>query len=205
MNRSWWRVLTKHGPLEKRMANHFSILALKTPWTGWKGKKIWHWKMKSQVSRCPICYWRRVENNTRMNEEMEPKQRQCPVVDVTGDGSKVWCCKEQYCIGTWDVRSMNSRFIYNIALYNIGPCFYHQSHPQLGVVFALAPSLHSFWSYFSTLFQQHIGHLPTWGVHLSVSYLFAFSYCSWGSQGKNTEVIYHSLPQWTTFCQNSPP
>ena len=34
--------------------------------------------------------------------------------------------------------------------YSIGPCFYHQSHPQLGIVFALAPSLHSFWSYFST-------------------------------------------------------
>ena len=33
--------------------------------------------------------------------------KQCPVVDVTGDGSKVWCCKEQYCIGTWNVRSMN--------------------------------------------------------------------------------------------------
>ena len=41
------------------------------------------------------------------NEEMEPKQKQHPVVDVTGDGSKVWCCKEQYCIGTWNVRSMN--------------------------------------------------------------------------------------------------
>ena len=45
----------------------------------------------------------------------------------------------------------------------------------------------------------------TWGVHLSVSYLFAFSYCSWGSQGKNTEMVCHSLLQWTTFCQNSPP
>ena len=41
------------------------------------------------------------------NEEAEPKQKQCPVVDVTGDGSKVWCCKEQYFIGTWNVRSMN--------------------------------------------------------------------------------------------------
>ena len=40
------------------------------------------------------------------------------------------------------------------------------------------------------------------GVHLSVSYLFAFSYCSWGSQGKNAEVVCHSLLQWTTFCQN---
>ena len=46
-------------------------------------------------------------NNSRKNEEMEPKQKQCPVVDVTGDGSKVQCCKEQYCTGTWNVRSMN--------------------------------------------------------------------------------------------------
>ena len=46
-------------------------------------------------------------NNTRKNEETEPKQKQHPVVDVTGDGSKVQCCKEQYCIGTWDIRSMN--------------------------------------------------------------------------------------------------
>ena len=48
--------------------------------------------------------WR---NNSRKNEEMEPKRKQCPVVDVTGDGSKVRCCKEQYCIGTWNVWSMN--------------------------------------------------------------------------------------------------
>ena len=38
-----------------------------------------------------------------------------------------------------------------------------------------------------------------------VSYHFAFSYCSWGSQGKNTEVVCHSLLHWTTFCQNSTP
>ena len=43
------------------------------------------------------------------------------------------------------------------------------------------------------------------GVYLSLSYLFAFSYCSWGSQGKNTEVVCHSLLQWTPFCQTSPP
>ena len=48
--------------------------------------------------------WR---NNSRNNEETEPKQKQHPVVDMTGDGSKVQCCKEQYCIGTWNVRSMN--------------------------------------------------------------------------------------------------
>ena len=38
---------------------------------------------------------------------MEQKQNQYPVADVTGDGNKVWCCKEQYCIGTWNVRSIN--------------------------------------------------------------------------------------------------
>ena len=48
--------------------------------------------------------WR---NNSRKNEATEPKQKQHPVVDVPGDRSKVQCCKEQYCIGTWNVRSMN--------------------------------------------------------------------------------------------------
>ena len=48
--------------------------------------------------------WR---NNSRKNEDTEPKQKQHPIVDVTGDGSKVQCCKDQYCIGTWNVRSMN--------------------------------------------------------------------------------------------------
>ena len=38
---------------------------------------------------------------------MEPKQKQYPVVDVTGDRSKVQCYKKQYCIGTWNVRPMN--------------------------------------------------------------------------------------------------
>ena len=49
----------------------------------------------------------RWQNNSRKNEERDPKQKQHPLVDETGDGSKVWCCKEQYCIGTWNVRSMN--------------------------------------------------------------------------------------------------
>ena len=48
--------------------------------------------------------WR---NKSRKNEETEPKQKQHPLVDMTGDGSKVQCCKEHYCIGTWNVRSMN--------------------------------------------------------------------------------------------------
>ena len=43
------------------------------------------------------------KNNSRKTEEMESKQKQHPVVNGTGDGSKVRCCKEQYCIGTWNV------------------------------------------------------------------------------------------------------
>ena len=46
--------------------------------------------------------WR---TNSRKNEEMEPKQNQHLVMDVTGDGSKVQCYKEQNCIGSWNVRS----------------------------------------------------------------------------------------------------
>ena len=48
--------------------------------------------------------WR---NNSRKNDGMEPKQKQHPFVGGTGDRSKVPCCKEQDCIGTWNVRSMN--------------------------------------------------------------------------------------------------
>ena len=48
--------------------------------------------------------WR---NNSRKNKETEPKQKQHPAVDVTSDRSKVRCCKEQYCIAIWNVRSTN--------------------------------------------------------------------------------------------------
>ena len=48
--------------------------------------------------------WR---NSPRNNGEAEPKWKQRPVLDVSGGESKVQCCKEQYCIGTWNVRSMN--------------------------------------------------------------------------------------------------
>ena len=51
--------------------------------------------------------WR---NNSRKNEERESKQKQYPVVNVTGDRSKAQCCKKQYCIGTWDVKSLTLTF-----------------------------------------------------------------------------------------------
>ena len=47
-------------------------------------------------------------SNSRKNKEMEPKQKQHTVVDVTSDRSKVQCCKEQYCIGTWNVKVQES-------------------------------------------------------------------------------------------------
>ena len=45
-------------------------------------------------------------NSSRKNEEVAPKQKRCPVVDVSGGESKLRCCKKQYCIGTWNVRSI---------------------------------------------------------------------------------------------------
>ena len=53
MDKSWWRALTKCGPLEKGMANHFSVLTSRVPWTVWKGKKIGHWKMNSPGQQVP--------------------------------------------------------------------------------------------------------------------------------------------------------
>ena len=98
-----------------------------------------------------------------------------------------------------------SRFLCNIVLYSIGLYFYHQAHSQLSIISAL-PSLFILPGSIFLVFSSSIpGHLSTWRVHLSVSYNFAFSYCSWGSQGKNTEVACHSLLQWPTFCQTSPP
>ena len=84
------------------------FLPLRTPWTVWKDKKDKTLKDEFPGSvgaqYATGDQWR---NNSRKKEETESKQKQHPVVDVTGDGSKVQCCKEQYCIGTWNVRSMN--------------------------------------------------------------------------------------------------
>ena len=107
-DRSWWRVLTKRGPLKKGMASLFSILALRTPMNSIKRQK--DRTLKDKLPRSVGTryatgdQWR---NNSRKNEEMEPKQKQHVVVDVTGDRSKFWCYKEQYCIGTWNVGSLN--------------------------------------------------------------------------------------------------
>ena len=66
--------------------------------------------LKDELPRLVVAHFatgNRWRNNSRKNEKTEPKQKHHPVVDVTSDGSKVQCYKEQYCIGTWNVRSMN--------------------------------------------------------------------------------------------------
>ena len=81
-----------------------------------------------------------------------------------------------------------------------------------GVVFALALSLHSLWSYFSIDFHCiQMGICPAYWAptDLGSSSFSVLSFCLFillmGSQGKNTEVVSHPLLQWTMFCQNSPP
>ena len=92
----------------KGMANHFNISCLENPMNSMKRQK--GMTLKDELPRfigaqyATGDQWR---NNSRKNEEMEPKQKQHPVVDVMGNGSKLQCCKEQSCIGTWNVRSVN--------------------------------------------------------------------------------------------------
>ena len=102
---------------------------------------------------------------------------------------------------------LDSRFLCNIALWSIRLYFHHQSHPHLGIVFALDPSLHSFWSYSPPISSSILDtNWPEEFIYqCPIFFFFSFSYCSWGSQGKNTEVVCHSLLQWIMFCQNSPP
>ena len=72
--------------------------------TVWKTKK--DMTLKDEFPRL-ISAHILLRNNSRKNEDMEPKRNQSPRVVVTDDWSKVQWCKEQYCIGTWNVRSMN--------------------------------------------------------------------------------------------------
>ena len=102
--------------------------------------------------------------------------------------SPAWLCPIY--LDSW---SYHSRYLCNIILYCIRLYFHHQTHPQVSVISALAQSLHSFWSYFSSIPWYLIERLLRQESHLPLTYLFAFSYCSWDSQSKNTGVVCHSL------------
>ena len=101
--------------------------------------------------------------------------------------------------------SKHSWFLCNIVLYNIRLYFHHQTHPWLSIIPALPQLLHfsGAVSNCPLLFPSSI--LDTFwpgGCHI---FLFSFSYCSWGSHCKKTDIVCHSCLQLTVFCQNSLP
>ena len=102
------RVLTKTWSTEEENGKPLQYSCLENPMNSMKRQK--DRTLKDELPRSVDAkyatgdQWR---NNSRKNEETEPKQKQHPVVDLTSDGSKVQCCKEQNCIGTWNVSSMN--------------------------------------------------------------------------------------------------
>ena len=107
MDGSWWRVLTKHGPLEEN-GKSVQYSCLENPMNSMKRQK--DRTLKDEFPRWVGVQYAtgdQLRNNSRKNEEREPEQKELLAVDVTGDGSEVRCCKEQNCIGTWNVRSMN--------------------------------------------------------------------------------------------------
>ena len=88
MDRTWWRVLTKCGPLERGMANDFRYSCLENPMNSMKRQK--DKTMKDELPRSVGAQYsteKEWRNCSRKNEEAEYKQ--CPVVDVTGDRSKI--------------------------------------------------------------------------------------------------------------------
>ena len=95
------------------MATHSTVLAWRNPrdWGAWwaaiygvaQSRTRLKW-LSSNSSREEL---RRTINSPRKKVVAGPKWKQCSVVYVSGDESKIWCCKEQYCIGMWNVRSMN--------------------------------------------------------------------------------------------------
>ena len=101
--------LTKCGPLEKGMANHFSILVLRTPWTVWKGKKIQHWEMSTpgqEVSNILLGKSGGQLLISRM-KRMSQSGNDAQLWMLSGREGKVQWNKEQYCLGTWNVRFIN--------------------------------------------------------------------------------------------------
>ena len=108
MGRSWWRDLTEMWSTGEGNGKPLQYSCLENPMNSMKRQK--DRTLKEELPRSVGAQyttgdqWR---NNSRKNEGMEPNQKQRPVVDVTGDRSKVRCCKEQYCMGTWNLRSMN--------------------------------------------------------------------------------------------------
>ena len=84
--------------------------------------------------------------------------------------------------------------LWNIALYSIGLYFHYQSHPQLGIVFALALFLHSSWSYSPQISRSILGTYRPVEFIFHCPIFLSFLTVHGGSQDKNTEVVWHSFP-----------
>ena len=88
------------------------VILTARPQTVWEVEKIWHQKMSAPRKSEGVQYatgeeWRAITNNSRKNKAAGPKQEWHTLTDVSGSDSEVQCCKDQYCIGMWNVRSMN--------------------------------------------------------------------------------------------------
>ena len=105
---SWWSVLKKMWSTREGNGKLLQYSCTENPMNTMKRQKDrtlkdeLPWSVGTQYATGD--QWR---NNSRKNEGMEPKEKRYAVVGVTGDRSKVQCCKEQYCIGTWNVRTMS--------------------------------------------------------------------------------------------------
>ena len=121
---------------------------------------------------------------------------------------KVWCSHVSSSVWPLQFTFLHRPSIlgsYEISFITASNCTFIHSHIHNYVLFFLW--LHLF---FFSDFQKHRGHRQTWRVYLSVSYLFGLSYCSWGFQSKNTEVLFHFpspmnhiLPEFSTMSNPS--
>ena len=109
MDKSWWRVLTKRGLPEEGMANYSNIFAARPSWVAWKSKKIWcwmmgplSWKVSNMILGKSVGHFLIAPERMKWlgQSRNDAQLWMCLVV-------KVQCCKEQYCIGIWNIRSMN--------------------------------------------------------------------------------------------------
>ena len=95
----------------KKSQNNFSTLARITPWKSMKKQKDMtpedEFPRLERVRYATVEEWGAITNSSRKSEVAGSKWKWSSVMDVTADGCKAWCCKEQCCIGTWNVRSMN--------------------------------------------------------------------------------------------------
>ena len=106
MDGSWWRVLTNWS-IGERNGKPLWYSCLENPMNNVKRQKAM--TLKDELHRSVGAQYATGEewrNSSRRNEEEEPKGKQCPVVDVSGGERNVECYKDQYCIGTCNVRSM---------------------------------------------------------------------------------------------------